>query len=87
MPKNVQTTIQLCSFHMLSHYSKVMGFLGDSIVKKMPAMQETWVQSLGQENHLEKEMAAYCSILALKIPWAEVPPRLLSIGSQESAMI
>ena len=76
MPKNVQTTIQLFSFHMLSHYSKVIDFLGDSIVKNLPAMQEIWVQSLGQENDLEKEMAAYCSILALKIPWPEEPPRL-----------
>ena len=76
MPKNVQTTIQLFSFHMLSHYSKVIDFLGDSIVKNLPAMQEIWVQSLGQENDLEKEMTAYCSILALKIPWPEEPPRL-----------
>ena len=82
MPKNVQTTIQLCSFHMLSHYTKVIDFLGDSIVKNLPAMQEIWVQSLGQENHLEKKMGVYCSILALKIPWAEEPPRSHTHKSQ-----
>ena len=41
------------------------------LVKNMSAMQETWVQSLGQEDPLEKEMAIHSSILAWKIPWAE----------------
>ena len=45
-------------------------------------MWETWVQSLGQEDPLEKEMATHSSILALKIPWTEEPGRLQSIGSQ-----
>ena len=47
-------------------------------VKCLPAMQETWVQSLGQEDPLEKEMATHSSILAWKIPWMEEPGRLQS---------
>ena len=46
------------------------------IVKKLPAMQETQVQSLGREDPLEKGMAAHCSILAWRIPWIEEPGRL-----------
>jgi len=45
-------------------------------------MQETQVQSLGQEDPLEKEMATHSSILAWKIPWREEPGRLQSMGSQ-----
>ena len=51
------------------------------IVKHLPTMRETWVQSLGQEYSLEKEMATHCSILAWKIPWMEEPGRLQSMGS------
>ena len=51
-------------------------------VKRLPAMQETWVPSLGQEDPLEKEMATHSSILAWKIPWTEKPGRLQSMGSQ-----
>ena len=51
-------------------------------VKHLVAMQETWVQSLGQEDPLEKEMVTHSSILALKIPWTEKPGRLQSMGSQ-----
>ena len=51
-------------------------------VKRLPIMRETWVQSLGQEDLLEKEMATHSSILAWKIPRAEKPGRLQSIGSQ-----
>ena len=51
-------------------------------VKRLPTMQETRVQSLGQEDLLEKEMATHSSILAWKIPWAEEPGRLQSMGSQ-----
>ena len=51
-------------------------------VKRLPAMWETWVQSLGQEDLLEKEMATHSSILAWKIPWMEEPGRLQFMGSQ-----
>ena len=50
--------------------------------KHMPTMQEIQVQSLGQEDPLEKEMATHYSILAWKIPWAEECSRLQSVGSQ-----
>ena len=51
-------------------------------VKNLPAMQETWVRSLGRENPLEKEMATHSSILVRRIPLTEEPGRLLSIGKQ-----
>ena len=51
-------------------------------VKNLSAMQETWVQSLGQEDPLEKEMVTHSSILAWRIPWIEEPGRLQSTGSQ-----
>ena len=50
-------------------------------VKRLPAMRETWVQSLGQGDPLEKGMATHSSILAWKIPWTEEPGRLQSMGS------
>ena len=51
-------------------------------LKCLPAMQETWVQSLGREDPLEKEMATHSSILAWRIPWMEEPGGLESTGSQ-----
>ena len=51
------------------------------MVKSLPAMKETWVQSLRQEDPLEKEMATHYSILAWKIPWMEELGWLLSMGS------
>ena len=52
-------------------------------VKNLPAMQETWLQSLGQEDPLEKGMATHSSILAWRIPWTEEPGGLQSMGSQK----
>ena len=52
------------------------------MVKNPPAMQETWVRSLGQEDTLEKGMATYSSILAWKIPWREDLGGLQSMESQ-----
>ena len=54
------------------------------MVKNSPAMQETWVPSLGQEDRLEKEMATHSSILAWEIPWTEEPGRLQSRVTKES---
>ena len=51
-------------------------------VKNLPAMQETWVQSLGQKDPLEKRKAAHSSILAWKIPWTDKPGGLQPIKSQ-----
>ena len=52
------------------------------MVKHLPTVRETWVQSLGWEDPLEKEMATHSSVLAWKIPWTEEPGRLQSTGSQ-----
>ena len=52
------------------------------MVKHLPIVWETWVQSLGREDLLEKEMATHSSILAWNIPWTEEPGRLQSMGSQ-----
>ena len=54
------------------------------LVKNLPAMEETQVQFLGWEDPLEKEMATHSSILAWRLPWAEEPGGLPSIGLQES---
>ena len=51
-------------------------------VKNLPAVQETWVQSLGWEDRLAEGVATHSSILAWRIPWTEEPGRLESIGSQ-----
>ena len=53
-------------------------------VKNPPAMQETQVQTLDQEDPLEKEMATHSSILAWQTPWTDEPGGLQSMGSQES---
>ena len=62
------------------------GSLVAQMVKNLPAMQETCVQFLDQENLLEKEMTTHSSIVAWRIPWTEKPGRLQSVGSQESDM-
>ena len=55
---------------------------GGSVVKNLPVLQEMLVQSLGQEDLLEKEIATHSTILAWKIPWMVEPGRLQSMGSQ-----
>ena len=52
------------------------------VVKNLPAMQETWVPSLGSEDPLEEDMATHASIVAWRIPWREEPGGLHSMGSQ-----
>ena len=59
-----------------------MGFSSGSVVKNLPAKQETWVRPLGQEDPLENEMATCSSILTWEISWTEEPGRLQSMGSQ-----
>ena len=51
-------------------------------VKSLPAMRETWIRSLGQEDFLEKEMATHSSVLPWRIPWTEEPGGLQSMGWQ-----
>ena len=64
----------------------VLALLVAQMGKNLPAMQETWVQSLDQEDPLEKGMATHSSILAWKIPWTEEPGRLQSSGLQRISM-
>ena len=54
------------------------------MVKNLPAVQETCIGSLGQEDSLEKEMATHSSIVAWRIPWTEEPGRLQSMGLQRA---
>ena len=58
----------------------IKGSPGGSVVKNLPAMQETWVQSLDWEDPLERGMATHSSILAWEIPWTEKPGGLQSMG-------
>ena len=60
-----------------------MSYLGGSVLKNLPAMQETPIRSLSWEDPLEKEMATHSSILAWEIPWTDEPSRLQSMGSQD----
>ena len=60
-----------------------MGFRDVLVVKNLPAMQEIRIQSLGQEDPLEKEVVTHSSILAWEIPWTEEPGGLQSMGSQK----
>ena len=62
-------------------------FPNGSAVTNLPAMQETWVRSLGQKDPLEEEMATYSSILAWEILCTEEPGRLLSMGSQSQTQL
>ena len=61
-----------------------MGFPVAQTVQKLPAVQETWVRSLGGEDPLEKGMATHSGILAWRIPWTEEPGGLQSMGSKKS---
>ena len=66
----------------LSSYCLFEASLVAQTVKRLPAVQETWVWSLGQEDPLDKEMPTHSTTLAWKIPWMEEPGRLQSMGSQ-----
>ena len=61
---------------------KNMAFLVAQMVNNLPSVWETWFQSLGWKDPLEKGMATHSSILAWRIPWTEEPGRLQSMGSQ-----
>ena len=82
-PHGLQYTMRLCPSPTPRVYpTHVWTSLVAQMVKRLPAMRETWVQSLGQEDPLEKETATHSSTLAWKIPWTEEPGRLQSMGSQ-----
>ena len=74
------STVSTCPFVIciLNKWTSLVA----QMVKLLPTMWETWVQSLGQEDPLEKETATHSSILAWKIPWMEEPGGLQSMGSQ-----
>ena len=81
-----------CSGHVRmsftsTEYTIFRASLVAQMVKRLPAMQETWVRTLGWEDPLEKEMATHCSTLAWKIPWTEEPSRLQSMVSQSLAQL
>ena len=65
-------------------YRRIGASLEAQTVKNPPAMQETWVQFLGQEDPLEKEMGTCSRVLAGKIPWTEEPGWLQSMGITKS---
>ena len=62
----------------------MLRFPGDLVVKNLPAIQEVWAQSLGQEGPLEKQMSTRSGILAWEILWTEEPDGLESMESQKS---
>ena len=87
LPNQISRRLALCC-HSLSFNRCSTNVRGASLIAQLvnhlPAMQETWVQFLGQEDPLEKKMATHSSILAWRIPRTEEPDR--STGSQESDM-
>ena len=66
----------------MQHTQYIRTSLGAQMVKRLPAVRETRVQSLGWEDPLEKEMATHASTLAWKIPWTEEPGGLHFMGWQ-----
>ena len=77
--KFLNTEIRLC----LGEASRETSLVAQ-MVKLLPTMWDTWVQSLGQEDSVEKEMATHASILSRRIPWIEESGGLQSMGSQKS---
>ena len=71
------SSVSCISRQVLYHFTSLVA----QMVKSLPAVWETWVRYLGQEDLLEKEMATHSSVLAWKIPWTEEPCRLQSMGS------
>ena len=67
---------------ILGNFTTVRTSLVAQLVKNPPAMQETWVQSLSQEDPLEKGMDTHSSIVTWQIPWTEMSGRLQSMGLQ-----
>ena len=78
MGSQSRTQLKRFSTHVHIHWNSLVA----QTVKSLPAVQETWVQSLGREDPLEKEMATHSSIFAWKTPWTEKPGRLQSMGSK-----
>ena len=82
---SVRTLVCTCSVIAVSVSTSCHFYLSPKApqrLKRLPAMRETWVRSLGQEEPLEKEMATRSSVLAWRTPWTEEPGGLPSTGSQ-----
>ena len=77
-------SVSIPALKIVSSISFFYCFSGGSVVKNPPAIQETWVSSLGQEDPLEKEMTICSNILVWEIPWIEEPGGLQQMGSQKS---
>ena len=80
---NLENTVkwsQRAGHDWATHTLTFLASLGAQTVKNPPAVQETWVQSLGQEDPLEKGMATHSGLLPWKIPWTEEPSRPQSMG-------
>ena len=73
---NVKMKLPSHHSQLKAKYISISGFPGGSVVKNLPAMQETQVQSLGWKDPLEKEMATDSNIFDWRIPWKEEPGRL-----------
>ena len=69
-------------FSVIMFLTAFIASLVAQTVKSLPAIWETWVRSLGQEDPLQKEMATHSSTLAWEIPWMDEPGRLQSMGLQ-----
>ena len=78
----IQSEVSQKDKHQYSILMHIWASLVAQMVKHLPAMRETRVRSLRQEDPLEKEMATHSGTLAWKIPWMEEPGRLQSLGSQ-----
>ena len=78
MGSQSRTQLKRFSMHVHMHWTSLVA----QTVKSLPTVLETWVQSLGWEDPLEKEMATHSSILVWKTPWTEKPGRLQSTGSK-----
>ena len=81
MSKELTESVRMIS-HQGENVNSKVASLVTQLVKNLPAMQETWVQSLGWEDALEKGTATYSSILAWRIIWTKKPSRLQSMMSQ-----
>ena len=78
----IKTTLKTTTHNNYTLFLTVQSSLVAQIVKNLPAMQETWVQSLGQEDPLEMGMVTHSSILAWRISWTEESGGLQSMGLQ-----
>ena len=81
-PKEILSVPQLQKLALCHTFWEDRTSLGALLLKNPPGMQEFWVQSLGREDPLEKEMATHSSVLAWEIPWTEEPGELPPMGPQ-----